>query len=277
MPILQDDRRKAPVVLGAEEIIAGYGGPPIVQGVTVQVGLGEVVTIVGPNGAGKSTLLKAIAGQLGVSSGHVTLRERDITNLGSYQVSRLGLGWVPQTDDVFAPLTVSENLEMGGYLLSRSELRARIGEVSEVLPAVKRLLDRPAAKLSGGERKMVAVARALMNRPEVLLLDEPTSGLSAELSRRLLTEEVRRLAETGTAILLVEQKAISALEISDWGYVLAGGRTALSSTARDLLDRPDLGQVFLGHVPASERDQQPNSNVLRPAAHSAARDQRPPE
>jgi branched-chain amino acid transport system ATP-binding protein len=272
MPTSPAELRKTPVVLSADEIIVGYGGPPVVQGVTVQVGLGEVVTIVGPNGAGKSTLLKAIAGQLQVSSGRVRLGEGDITNFGSHKVSRLGLGWVPQTDDVFAPLTVSENLEMGGYLLPRSELRARIKEVSEVLPAVKGLLDRPASKLSGGERKMVAVARALMNHPDVLLLDEPTSGLSAELSRRLLTEEVRRLAETGTAILLVEQKAISALEISDWGYVLAGGRTAVSCGARELLERPDLGQLYLGRQPASEGRETPVRTQQRSPAHSASGD-----
>lgn len=270
MPTSPAEGRKTPVVLSVDDIVVGYGGPPVVEGVKVQVGVGEIVTIVGPNGAGKSTLLKAVAGQLQVSSGRVTLGERDITNFGSHQVCRLGLGWIPQTDDVFAPLTVSENLEMGGYLLPRSQLRTRIQEVSEVLPAVRGLLDRPASRLSGGERKMVAVARALMNRPDVLLLDEPTSGLSAELSRRLLTEEVRRLAQTGTAILLVEQKAISALEISDWGYVLAGGRAAVSCSARELLERPDLGQVYLGRLPAGDGRETTVHSQQRSRAHNAS-------
>ncbi|HET8673409.1 MAG TPA: ATP-binding cassette domain-containing protein [Thermoleophilaceae bacterium] len=246
MPTSQADRPAAALV--AREVYAGYGGPPIVRGATVQVGEGEVVTVVGPNGAGKSTLLKAIAGQLRVEKGSVTLAGQEIANMRTHRLARLGLGYVPQSRDVFDPLTVRENLEMGGYLLTRAEVKVRIGEVVEVLPALERLLGRRASKLSGGERKMVAIGRALMNRPHVLLLDEPTSGLSAELSRRVLTEHVRRLAETGTAILLVEQKALAALEVSDWGYVLASGAAVISSQAGELLARSDLGEVFLGRV-----------------------------
>jgi branched-chain amino acid transport system ATP-binding protein len=135
---------------------------------------------------------------------------------------------------------------MGAYLVRRQEIKGRIEEVVSVLPALGRLIKRRALKLSGGERKMVAVGRALMNQPRVLLLDEPTSGLAPDLSRELLTKDVRGLATTGTSILLVEQKALAALEISNWGYVLASGATALSSSASDLLARPDLGEVFLG-------------------------------
>ena len=164
----------------------------------------------------------------------------------THRLARLGIGYVPQNNDVFDPLTVLENLEMGAYLLRRGEIKPRIEEVVAVLPALGRLLGRRAAKLSGGERKMVAIGRALMNKPHVLLLDEPTSGLAADLSRQLLTGEIRDLAATGTSVLLVEQKALAALEISDWGYVLAGGRSVMSSAAADLLARSDLGEVFLG-------------------------------
>jgi len=252
MPTSPAERSNRPTAtLVARDVYAGYGGPPIVRGATVQVGEGEIVTVVGPNGAGKSTLLKAIAGLLPVEKGSVALAGREIAGTHTHRLARLGLGYVPQSRDVFDPLTVRENLEMGGYLLRRAEVKARIADVVEVLPALDRLLGRRASKLSGGERKMVAIGRALMSRPSVLLLDEPTSGLSAELSRRLLTLDIRRLAAGGTSILLVEQKALAALEISDWGYVLAAGAAVISAPASELLARPDLGEVFLGRVQES--------------------------
>jgi branched-chain amino acid transport system ATP-binding protein len=239
---------RPPAALVVDEAVAGYGGPPIIRGVSVQVGSGEIATVVGPNGAGKSTMLKAIAGLLRVQSGSITLGERTITNVRTHKLARLGLGYVPQSDDVFEPLTVLENLEMGGYLLHRSEIKERVEWVLSILPALEGLLKRRAAKLSGGERKMVAVGRALMSKPSVLLLDEPTSGLASDLSRELLNKDVRGLAEAGAGVLLVEQKALAALEIAHWGYVLAGGRTVLSSSASQLLERDDLGEVFLGRV-----------------------------
>ncbi|HEY2770816.1 MAG TPA: ABC transporter ATP-binding protein [Solirubrobacteraceae bacterium] len=243
---------RPPAVLVADEIVAGYGGPPIIRGVSVQVGGGEIVTVVGPNGAGKSTMLKAVAGLLRCESGRVTLGDRSITNVRTHQLARMGLGYVPQNDDVFGPLSVHENLEMGGYLLARSEVKERIDWVISILPALERLIKRRAEKLSGGERKMVAVGRALMTRPSVLLLDEPTSGLASDLSRELLSTDVRGLADAGAGVLLVEQKALAALEISNWGYVLAGGRTVLSSGAAQLLAREDLADVFLGRVSGAQ-------------------------
>jgi branched-chain amino acid transport system ATP-binding protein len=261
-----DASSRPPAALTVENVVAGYGGPPIVRGVSVEVGTGEIVTVVGPNGAGKSTMLKAIAGFLHVQSGSVKLGDRTITNVRTYQLARLGVGYVPQNDDVFEPLTVLENLEMGGYLLPRAEIRPRIDWVVSVLPAVGKLLQRRAVKLSGGERKMVAVGRALMNKPRVLLLDEPTSGLAADLSRELLTRDIRGLAEAGTSVLLVEQKALAALRISNWGYVLAGGKTVLSSAAAELLARPDLGEVFLGRgagAPSTAPELEPAASTGR--------------
>jgi branched-chain amino acid transport system ATP-binding protein len=241
-----DSGERPPVALDIDTVVAGYGGPPIIRGVSAQVGTGEIVTVVGPNGAGKSTMLKAVAGLLRVQGGSVRLDGKEIANVRTHRLARLGLGYVPQNNDVFDPLTVQENLEMGGYLVKRHEIKERIEGVVAVLPALEKLMKRRAVKLSGGERKMVAVGRALMSRPRVLLLDEPTSGLAPDLSRELLTRDIKGLAQTGTSILLVEQKARAALEISHWGYVLAGGTTALSSSAPDLLAREDLGQVFLG-------------------------------
>src|SRR5215467_2438325 len=177
-PVRGGDRPAA--MLSVTDVVSGYGGPPIVRGVSAQVGSGEIVTIVGPNGAGKSTLLKAIAGLLRVESGRVVLGGSDITNQRTSRLARVGLGYVPQSNDVFDPLTVQENLEVGGYRVPRPQLGARIDEIVGLLPALSALMGRRAAKLSGGERKMVAVGRALMSRPTVLLLDEPTSGLSAE-------------------------------------------------------------------------------------------------
>ncbi len=243
----EDGARPAPSLL-IDGAVAGYGGPPIIREVTAQVGPGEIVTIVGPNGAGKSTLLKAVAGLLRVTSGRIMLGEREITNTRTHRLARVGLGYVPQNDDVFSSLTVHENLEMGGYLLRRTDVKGRIHDVLETLPILRPLVNRRAFKLSGGERKLVAIGRALMNRPHVLLLDEPTSGIAGDLSRTLLSRDVRRLASDGVGILLVEQKAIAALEVSDWGYVLGAGQTLLSCAASALLARPDLGEVFLGRV-----------------------------
>jgi ABC-type branched-subunit amino acid transport system ATPase component len=247
-----DSGERPPVTLDIDAVVAGYGGPPIIRGVNAQVGAGEIVTVVGPNGAGKSTMLKAVAGLLRVTRGSVKLQGKEVANVRTEKLARLGLGYVPQNYDVFDPLTVLENLEMGGYLMKRHAIKERIEEVVAVLPALGNLMKRRAVKLSGGERKMVAVGRALIARPRVLLLDEPTSGLAPDLSRELLTQDVRRLAESGVSILLVEQKARAALEISNWGYVLAQGRTALSSSAPDLLAREDLGEVFLGLGGAGE-------------------------
>ncbi len=249
-PAAGQDRPAA--MLSVRDVVSGYGGPPIVRGVSVQVGAGEIVTIVGPNGAGKSTLLKAIAGLLRVESGQVVLDRADITNQRTNRLARLGLGYVPQSNDVFDPLTVRENLEVGGYRVPRPQLGARIDEVTGLLPALGGLMGRRAAKLSGGERKMVAVGRALMSQPRVLLLDEPTSGLSADRSTQLLTRDIRALSESGASVLLVEQKALAALEISHWAYVLALGRVIISAPAAELLARPDLGDVFLGQITAQE-------------------------
>jgi ABC-type branched-subunit amino acid transport system ATPase component len=264
---VSDATGRPPIVLAIEKVVAGYGGPPIIRACSTEVGAGEIVTVVGPNGAGKSTMLKAVAGLLHVDSGSIRLEDREIANVRTHQLAKLGLGYVPQSNDVFDPLTVLENLEMGAYLLPRAQIKQRIDEVVDRLPALKGLLKRRALKLSGGERKMVAVGRALMNKPRVLLLDEPTSGLAADLSRELLTNDVRALAAGGTAVLLVEQKAIAALEISHWGYVLAGGTTVISSAASELLARSDLGEVFLGRgaatAPVVEERAAPTGRSLR--------------
>ena len=226
---------------------AGYGAAPIVNGVSLHVGRGEVVSVVGPNGAGKSTLLKAIVGFLHLMSGEVRVAGERVDHLGT-RLARIGVGYVPQSNDVFTPLSVRENLMLGGYLSSRRVMRTRVEQVYELFPALRGLEGRTAGKLSGGERKMLALGRALMAAPTVLSLDEPTASLSPELSDRVLEEHVRGLAEREAAVLLVEQKARQAMAVSDRTYVLVGGKVELAGPPAELLKRADFGDLMLGQA-----------------------------
>ncbi len=248
MPTSSDSQGRPKAHLQVDSLTAGYGGAAIVNDASASVGLGEIVTIVGPNGAGKSTFLKAVVGMIPAMKGHVTLSGEDVTNMRANLLAKRGLGYVPQTNDVFDTLTVADNLEMGGYLLNRREIIQRSEAVLELFPALKKLVKRTAHKLSGGERKMLAMARVMMLEPSLLVLDEPTSNLSADLSRVLLEEHIKRLGKQGTAVMIVEQKALAALAISDWAYVMAGGSVKVSSAAPELLSRKDIGEVFLGRT-----------------------------
>jgi ABC-type branched-subunit amino acid transport system ATPase component len=227
-------------------LTAGYGGDPVIRTVSVRTAPGEVVSIVGPNGSGKSTLLKALVGILHVSSGRVLVADADITNQQPEDIARAGVGYVPQVDDVFAPLTVRENLEMGGYLLSRRQVPARIEHVVAVFPRLGTMLGRPAGKLSGGERKMLAMGRVLMLQPGVFLLDEPTANLAPPIARSLLDEHIRKLAESGAAVLIVEQRAKAVLAISDRTYVMGGGELRMEGTPAELAASPAFVESFLG-------------------------------
>jgi branched-chain amino acid transport system ATP-binding protein len=251
--------------LRAEGITAGYGGDPVIRGITVSAAPGEVVSLVGPNGSGKSTLLKSLAGVVRVSSGTVRVGDRDLTNAAPEQVARASVGYVPQVDDVFGPLTVRENLEMGGYLLPRRQVAARVGRVLAIFPRLGGMLGRSAGKLSGGERKMLAMGRVLMLDPGVLLLDEPTANLAPIVATALLEEHVRQLAASGAAVLIVEQRARAVLAISDRSYVLGGGEIRMAGTPAELSARPEFVESFLGGArrpapapaPASDRDPGP--------------------
>jgi branched-chain amino acid transport system ATP-binding protein len=246
-------------LLRAEAATAGYGGVPVIQDVTLSVGLGEIVAIIGPNGAGKSTLLKSLVGILRVTSGRVMLGAEDVTNRAPEQLARKGVGYVPQVQDIFEPLSVLENLEMGAYLLPASKIRARVPEVLDVFPALKPMLKRRADKLSGGERKMLAIARVLMLDPQVLILDEPTANLAPQLAERLLHEQVKGLGAFGKAVLLVEQRARAALEIAAYTYVLVSGSIRLEGRPGELLDRQDFEELFLGA--ATSLSSQPGSEA----------------
>lgn len=248
MPTLSAERPEP--VLEVTDLVAGYGDAAIVHGVDVSVGAGEVTTIIGPNGAGKSTLLKAITGQVDVMSGAVRLNGKDVTSQRGDRLARSGIGFVPQVNDVFPTLTVLENLEMGGYLVARKHVPARVDEVLAMFPALAEMRSRRAGKLSGGERKMLAIARVLMSHPSVIILDEPTSNLAPSLARSVLEEQVRNLARTGSAVLLVEQRAGEALAVGDWAYLLVAGRVSVSARAREMLAREDIGELFLGREAA---------------------------
>ena len=232
--------------LRATGVTAGYGGDPVIRDITVHVEPGQVVSLVGANGSGKSTLLKSLVGVVRVSAGTVTVGDVTVTNRPPEEVARAGVGYVPQVDDVFPPLTVRENLEMGGYLLRPKEVRAQIDRVVAVFPRLGSMLTRQAGKLSGGERKMLAMGRVLMLEPAIFLLDEPTANLAPAIARSLLQEHVRLLAQGGAAVLIVEQRARAVLAISDRTYVLAGGEVRMEGTPAELAVSPAFVESFLG-------------------------------
>jgi ABC-type branched-subunit amino acid transport system ATPase component len=238
-------RQTAPA-LAIRAVTAGYGDAAIVTEVDVDVNPGQVVAVVGPNGAGKSTLLKAILGIARLISGRVELNGNDVTGLPLPELARLGIGYVPQLEDVFEALRVRENLDMGGYLFPARVRATRMESALEVFPQLRSKLNRFVATLSGGERKMTAIARVLMLDPSVLLLDEPTAGLSPELSRQVLEEQIRTLGRHGKAVLLIEQKAVAALGIADWAYMMVGGKVVMSARGADVLAKPEMREIFLG-------------------------------
>jgi ABC-type branched-subunit amino acid transport system ATPase component len=243
---LSAERAGRGLPLRATGVTAGYGGDPVIRDVTVRVAPGEVVALVGANGSGKSTLLKSLVGVVRVTAGTVLVGEADVTRQPPEEVARAGVGYVPQVDDVFAPLTVRENLEMGGYLLPSGQVKGRIDDVVTVFPRLGAMLSRSAGKLSGGERKMLAMGRVLMLRPSVFLLDEPTANLAPAIARTLLEEHVRQLAVGGAAVLVVEQRARAVLAIADRSYVLAGGEVRMEGTPAELTASPAFVESFLG-------------------------------
>jgi ABC-type branched-subunit amino acid transport system ATPase component len=244
--------------LRAEDVRAGYGAGDIIHGISVSVAAGTVASVVGPNGSGKSTLLKALAGMIRPSSGRVLAGDRDITGLPPEEIARAGIGYVPQTDDVFAPLTVRENLEMGGYLLDRRKVSARVEHVTGVFPRLGQMLTRRAGRLSGGERKMLAMGRVLMIEPDVFLLDEPTANLAPQVAAELLTSHVRALAEAGAGVLIVEQRARAVLAISGYTYVLGGGRVLMDGTPARLAASQEFTESFFGVVPQTPQAPKPS-------------------
>ena len=233
-----------PPVLELDRVTGGYGGAEIIHDVSITLGRGEIITLIGPNGAGKSSAMNAVLGILFIGGGRVRLKGEDITGTPPEQVVRRGVCYVPQTANVFPNLTVNENLEMGAYIRT-DDFRPRMEEMYELFPPLAARRRDPAGSLSGGQRQMVAIAKALMVDPVVLLLDEPTAGLSPRFRGEIFAV-VRDINAGGTPILMVEQNARQALGIADRGYVLVDGRNRVDGTGAGLLADPDVGAMFLG-------------------------------
>jgi branched-chain amino acid transport system ATP-binding protein len=227
-----------------EEMTGGYGGADILHGCTIAVDRGEIAVIVGPNGAGKSTAMKAVFGMLKLREGHVRLDGQDITGLSPQERVRAGMGFVPQVANVFTSLTVEENLEMGAYIRT-DDFTATRDQIYDLFPILRQKRRQPAGELSGGQRQQVAVGRALMTRPKVLMLDEPTAGVSPIVMDELF-DKIIEIARAGVSILMVEQNARQALEIADKGYVLVQGANRFTDTGAALLADPEVRRTFLG-------------------------------
>ncbi|MEM9009833.1 MAG: ABC transporter ATP-binding protein [Pseudomonadota bacterium] len=232
------------ICLAATGMTGGYGATDILHDCTIQVDRGEIAVIVGPNGAGKSTAMKAIFGMLSLRQGQVRLGQRDITELSPQDRVHVGMGFVPQTDNVFRALTVEENLEMGAFI-REDDIAETMEQVFALFPVLREKRRQPAGELSGGQRQQVAVGRALMTRPEVLMLDEPTAGVSPIVMDELF-DRILEIKRTGIAILMVEQNARQALAIADHGYVLVQGRNRYTDTGEALLANPEVRRSFLG-------------------------------
>jgi len=257
-------------VLELQSVTGGYGDTQILHGVSITVNHGEIVVIIGPNGAGKSTAMKAVFGILKLTAGKVLLEGQEITNTPPQKVVRKGVCYVPQTSNVFPSLTVEENLEMGAFVRD-DDFRPRLEEIYQLFPPLREKRHQAAGTLSGGQRQMVAMGKALMLEPKILLLDEPTAGLSPKYRGEIFAT-VRKINATGVPILMVEQNAKQALAIANRGYVLVDGQNRFEGTGHNLLNDPEVAEMFLG---GGARDKaqappQPESVAAPPPAKAPA-------
>ena len=233
------------IILEADNITAGYTrGVNILNDVNIRLKSGQIVSVIGPNGAGKSTLLKTIFGILKPTTGKISLKDEDITGLKPDKVAKRGISYVPQVDNVFPSLTIQENLEMGAFI-REDDYSRRLNEIYELFPVLGERKKQKAGQLSGGQRQMVAMGRALMVDPQVLLLDEPSAGLSPKLVD-MIFERIMDVNKTGVSMIIVEQNAREALKMADHGYVLAMGRNVLDDTGQALLANKEVGRLYLG-------------------------------
>ena len=222
----------------------GYGGEDIIHGCDIEVDRNQIVVIVGPNGAGKSTAMKAMLGMISLKEGSLILDGSDISKLTPQDRVAAGIAFVPQTMNIFSELTVEENLEMGAFL-RENNVKETIEEIYNLFPAMKDKRNQLAGELSGGQRQQVAVSRALMTRPKVLMLDEPTAGVSPIVMKEIF-ERIITIKNSGVAIVIVEQNAKQALNIADFGYVLVGGENKFSGEGQELLNNQEVRKSFLG-------------------------------
>jgi ABC-type branched-subunit amino acid transport system ATPase component len=231
-------------LLEASDVTAGYTEVDILHEVSIRINEGQIVSVIGPNGAGKSTLLKTIFGILKPTHGKITFKNEDITGLKPDRVAKRGISYVPQVDNVFPSMTIQENLEMGAFI-REDDYSKRIQEIYELFPILGERRKQKAGQLSGGQRQMVAMGRALMLDPKLLLLDEPSAGLAPMLVA-MIFEKITDINKTGVAIIIVEQNAKEALKMADHGYVLAMGKNVLDDTGKALLANEEVGKLYLG-------------------------------
>jgi branched-chain amino acid transport system ATP-binding protein len=234
------------MILEARDLHCGYGADEIVHGIDLDVAPGSIVAILGPNGSGKSTFLKAVLGYLRITRGSVRFDGQDIVGLGASAIAARGVGYVPQLNNVFKPMTILENLEMGGYRLASAARAQRIDQLFGLFPLLKERRRQSAGTLSGGERQLLAMARALMTSPPLLCLDEPSAGL-APLKVAEVFRHIAAIVRLGTAILLVEQDVHNALAVADRGYVFAAGHVAFAGTADAIASDERMREAYLGH------------------------------
>ncbi len=246
----------AETILKATDVVSGYGKLEILHGINVEVKEGELVTIIGPNGSGKSTFVKTIIGLVPCWSGNISIADPkenqnfNVTSLKPYQIvtSGIPLSYVPQVSNVFPTLTVEENLKIGGFVKRKDpsyNFKKKVEEIYDIFPRLKSRTGQSAALLSGGERQMLALGKALMSEPKILLLDEPSAALAPVLAD-VIFHEIQTLMKLGLSILLVEQRATRALQISDRAYVFVSGEVAHSDKAENILHNPKIGEMFLG-------------------------------
>jgi len=235
-------------MIDIDNVVAGYTAEiDILRGMTLNVQSAEIVTLLGPNGCGKSTLLKTIAGFLLPRGGQVRLRGQDVSQTPVHRkIRHCGLGFVPQTENVFSALTIRENLQVGGHYMAKADCARRMDELCALYPILAKKFDARAASMSGGERQILALARALMPRPEILLLDEPSAGLSPKVLHEVFDAIVHVRDQERVTILMVEQNAMEALRISDRAYVLSMGAVALTGRAQELLQDEKVRELYLG-------------------------------
>jgi len=231
-------------LLTVDTITSGYGDMEVLHEISVELDTGEIVTIIGPNGAGKSTLMKTIFGLLKPTGGEILFDGRNITGLPPDRIVRLGMAYVPQVENVFPSLTAQENLEMGAFILT-GNFSDRLDDIYGLFPLLKERRRQRVGKMSGGERQMVAMGRALMLNPKLILLDEPSAALAPNLAS-MIFDRITAINQTGVAILIVEQNAKESLKLSDRGYVLASGRNRFEDTGKNLLTNKEIGELYLG-------------------------------
>jgi ABC-type branched-subunit amino acid transport system ATPase component len=232
-------------ILDVTDVYSGYGDTEVLHGVSIYLAEGEIVTIIGPNGAGKSTLLKTIMGYLPPTRGRILFRDEDVTLLRPDEKVRKGIGYVPQLENVFPSLTVEENLEMGGYIEDKRRVTDRIEHAYELFPVLRERKNQRVRTMSGGQRQMLAMARALMTEPSLLLLDEPSAGLSPKVSAAIF-EMIKEIHRREKTIIIVEQDAYQSLGISNRGYVLAMGQKEYEDEAHKILDSRKIREAYLG-------------------------------